>query len=202
MSSVTGTRLPAAERRRAIVEAALRVFSTGSYAGATTAGIAREAGVSEPILYRHFASKRELYLACVDEVWTRLRTAVERVVAEEDDPAEWPMAIPKAVHELRDEHLLPTHFWIQALGEAAHDPVIRRHMRSHVREVHAFFREVMTRSQEAGGLRPDRDPDAEAWIAVAIGLLRSLEDRFGGVLGPEQFAAIGASRRRWLTGDG
>jgi transposase-like protein len=46
------TRLPAAERRQAIVDAVLRVFVGGSYSGATTAEIAREAGVSEPILYR------------------------------------------------------------------------------------------------------------------------------------------------------
>ena len=47
----------------------MKVFSTGSYSGATTAEIAREAGISEPILYRHFASKRELYFACLDEAW-------------------------------------------------------------------------------------------------------------------------------------
>ena len=200
MKTVPAQRLPAAERRQAILAAALRVFPSCSYARATTAEIAREAGVSEPILYRHFASKRDLYLACVDEAWARLRAAIERVIDETDDPAEWTMAAPRAVHELRDRGVLPIHFWIQALGEAAHDPVIRRHMRSQVREVHAFFRDVMTRSQEAGGLRSDRDPDAEAWIAVAIGLLRSVEDRLGGVLAPEQFHAIGDSRRRWLTG--
>ena len=55
LSTLGKTRLPAAERRQAIVEAAMTVFSTGSYSGATTADIAREAGVSEPILYRHFA---------------------------------------------------------------------------------------------------------------------------------------------------
>jgi len=60
MSTTAPQRLPAAERRQAILEAALRVFSNSSYDGATTAEIAREAGVSEPILYRHFASKREL----------------------------------------------------------------------------------------------------------------------------------------------
>ena len=51
----------------------MTVFSTGSYSGATTAEIAREAGISEPILYRHFASKRELYFACLDEAWVQLR---------------------------------------------------------------------------------------------------------------------------------
>ena len=52
----TATRLPAAERRLALVEAAIRVFTDGSYRGTTTAEIARAAGVPEPILYRHFAS--------------------------------------------------------------------------------------------------------------------------------------------------
>ena len=56
-------RLPAEERREEIIRAALRVFTATSYAGATTAEIAREAGVTEPILYRHFASKRALWLA-------------------------------------------------------------------------------------------------------------------------------------------
>jgi TetR/AcrR family transcriptional regulator len=200
MKAVRPLRLPAAERRQAILAAALRVFPSCSYARATTAEIAREAGVSEPILYRHFASKRDLYLACVDEAWARLQAAVERVIAEEDDPAEWTMAIPRAVHELRDRKLLPTHFWVQALGEAAHDPVIRRHMRMHVREAHDFFRTVMERAQQAGGMHADRDPDAEAWIAVAIGLLRSVEDRLGDLVTPEQFAAISTERRRWLTG--
>ena len=70
-------RLPADERRRAIVQAALRVFSSGSYAGATTAEIAREAGVSEPMLYRHFASKRDLWAACLDAAWEEFRDAFD-----------------------------------------------------------------------------------------------------------------------------
>jgi AcrR family transcriptional regulator len=199
MSNSTAARLPAPERRRALIDAGLRVFAGGSYAGATTAELARAAGVSEPILYRHFASKRDLYLACLDEAWSRLRGAAERAIAESDDPAEWPLAIAKAVHVLRQRKLLPTHFWIQALTEAGDDPAIRRHMRAHMREVHAYFRDILVRTQAAGGIPPDRDPDAEAWVTVAIGLLRSVEDRLGGVLAPEQFAAIAATRRRWLT---
>ena len=70
-------RLPAAERRRAIVRAALRVFSSTSYAGATTAEIAREAGVSEPVLYRHFASKRALWVACLDAAWEETRKRLD-----------------------------------------------------------------------------------------------------------------------------
>ena len=72
-SATTSMRLPAAERRQALVDTALGVFAEGSYRGTTTAEIAREAGVSEPILYRHFASKRDLYLACIDEAWRQQR---------------------------------------------------------------------------------------------------------------------------------
>ena len=71
-------RLPADERRRTIVQAALRVFSSGSYAGSTTAEIAREAGVSEPLIYRHFPSKRDLWAACLDAAWEEFREAFDR----------------------------------------------------------------------------------------------------------------------------
>ena len=80
--SAEPVRLPAAERRQAIVEAAMRVFATGSYRGATTAGIAREAGISEPILYRHFASKRDLYFACLDLARARQRASNEAKLEE------------------------------------------------------------------------------------------------------------------------
>ena len=82
-------RLSASERRQAIVTAALRVFSEGSYAGATTAQIAREAGISEPILYRHFASKKELYFACLDEAWSGLRDSLSEKMDEVGPVEAW-----------------------------------------------------------------------------------------------------------------
>ena len=69
----TKQRLTAEARRQAVLDTACRVFSRSSYRGATTAEIAREAGISEPILYRHFGSKRDLYLACLDEAWASFR---------------------------------------------------------------------------------------------------------------------------------
>jgi AcrR family transcriptional regulator len=196
------TRLRREERRRAVLGAAARVFAAHSFAGTTTAEIAREAQVSEPILYRHFASKRELYLACVEDDWCRLRTAIEAEVADEPDPAEWPLAVARSVSRLEEQRTLLAHFWVQALSEAGGDPVIRRHMRRHVREVHRFFRDLIVRAQAAGGVPPDRDPDAEAWITIGIGLLRSAGERLGDLPGARDFEAIARARRRALTGVG
>ena len=198
MSDLRGARLPAAERRSAIVAAATDVFASGSYAGSTTADIARAAGVSEPIIYRHFASKRDLWFACLDHAWGELQTAIEKKVggarsstalSEVDVAARSPWASP----------LLPN-LWLQGLTEAGEDEEIRAHVRGHVREVHEFVATLMRRAQVAGGIPVDRDPDAEAWIFLAGGLLRSFADRLGGVLGPSEFAAIGRERRRWLSG--
>jgi AcrR family transcriptional regulator len=201
MSSVPARcRLPATERRAAVVEAAVRVFGEGSYGGATTADIARAAGVSEPILYRHFGCKRDLYFACLDEMWSRLRDAVEQIVAAEPDAREWLFAMPKAVLKLREQGIHPNQLWIQALSEAGEDAEVRRYVRKHMREVHRFVADLYRRVQVEGAMPADRDPEAEAWIGLGIGLLRSVQDRLGGLLTPEDFTAILNARRASLLG--
>lgn len=59
----TRRRLPTAERRALIVEAAGRLFGERGFAATRLDDVAAAAGVTKPILYRHFESKRDLYLA-------------------------------------------------------------------------------------------------------------------------------------------
>ena len=188
-------RLPAAERRAAIVDVALQVFGERSYGRATTAEIARAAGVSEPILYRHFASKRDLYIACLEAMSARLQATAEAIIAAEPDPREWTFAIPRALDRLRKNAIYPSQMWIQALGEAGEDAELARYLRRHMRELHDFAAGIIRRAQEAGGVAADRDPEAEAWIGLGIGLLRSVQARLGGVLTTDDFETISRSRR-------
>jgi AcrR family transcriptional regulator len=190
-------RLTAAERRSAIVAAALRVFSEGSYAGATTAEIAREAGVSEPLLYRHFSSKRDLYFACLDDAWRRIRSKLEARMDELGPARAWQDMRASAMREVKT--LLPS-LWMQAITEAGEDPEIRRFVRGHMREVHDFFAGCLGRVQDAGSIAPDRDVDAEAWIFIGGSLLVSIADRLGGPVTEEDLQAIKRERQRWLTG--
>ena len=112
----TAIRLPAAERRRALVDTALRVFAEGSYRGTTTAEIAREAGVSEPILYRHFASKRDLYLACIDESWQGLRAMWDDAIAAAESSREFLPAMSGCYLSIRDAKHRVAELWMQADG--------------------------------------------------------------------------------------
>ena len=54
------------DRRRQIVDVAMRLFSERGFRGTTTKEIATAAGVSEAIIFRHFATKEELYTAIID----------------------------------------------------------------------------------------------------------------------------------------
>src|SRR5262249_37028375 len=129
-------RLQAEDRRRAVLDAACRVFVRSSYRGATTSEIAREAGISEPILYRHFPSKRDLYLACLEEAARQfLETAQEALAA---NPEGCLGAIIDAYMAKR-ARLRLVDLWIQALNEASEDLVIEKAVREQVRNVHGFI---------------------------------------------------------------
>jgi TetR/AcrR family transcriptional regulator len=197
--SPTPTRLPAQARRQALVDTALVVFAEGSYRGTTTAEIAHEAGVSEPILYRHFASKRELYLACIDEAWRRLRTQWEETMASEP-PENWIGAMSKSYICLREAKPgALADLWMQAVVEAGDDPDVRKFLKRHMRQVHDYMADVIQKVQAAGVINPDRDPHAEAWISLSGGLLGTIGRRLG-LLRDADFESIRASRREWMTG--
>jgi TetR/AcrR family transcriptional regulator len=190
-------RLPAEERRASVLGAACGLFANGSYRGTTTADIAREAGVTEPVLYRHFPSKRALYLACMDWNWEQVKALWAERLAAEPDPGIWLSAMGRAFREAEAEHALVSPLWVQALAESCEDPEIAVYMREHMREVHDYVADVIRRAQRAGGIAPERDPDAEAWIFIALGLLTMADEVIGTFL-QDAWPAIRESRIAWL----
>jgi TetR/AcrR family transcriptional regulator len=198
--TTTPVRLPAAERRRTLVDTALRVFAEGSYRGTTTAEIAREAGVSEPILYRHFASKRDLYLACIEESWHGLRAMWDEAIAAADSSREFLPAMSGCYLSIRDAKYRVAELWMQATVEAADDAEVRRFLRRQLRDVRDYVGAVIRRCQADGTVLKERDAEAEAWLFIAGGLLGTMGRRLGGMLGEDDFAAIRSSRKEWMTG--
>jgi AcrR family transcriptional regulator len=190
----TRLRLTADARRQAVLDTACGIFSRSSYRGATTAEIARGAGISEPILYRHFGSKRDLYLACLDETWQRFRRGADEAIAE--DPS-------RCLGQIHDRYMASKErvrlvdLWIQALSVAPEDAVIAKALRKQIREVHDFFADVIRKGQAAGVVLADRDPVAEAWIFIAGGMLATVDTRLGGLLG-DDLGRVRAERRRWM----
>jgi AcrR family transcriptional regulator len=196
---LTTVRLPAEERRAALLETACAAFSEGSYRGTTTADIARAAGVTEPILYRHFESKRDLFLACLEETWAGVRTMWDEAIAATPDPGLWFAEMGRSFIQSEVERPLISNLWVQALAEGIEDTVIGAYMKEHMREVHAYVVRVGKRAQAEGAINAERDLEAEAWIFISLGLL-AMADRVLDGLMLDKWPAIRSARMRWLTG--
>lgn len=190
-------RLPADERRQAVVDSACRVFVKKSYRSATTAEIAREAGITEPILYRHFGSKRDLYIACLDQAWRDFRVFGEETLVA--NPGGCLGALMDGYMAKRAKLRL-VDLWVQALSEAADDEIIAAAVRAQIHELHDFVVAVIRRGQAEGVLHAERDAVAEAWIFIAGGLLATIDDRLGGLLGGD-LERVRAARRAWMALD-
>lgn len=72
---VTG-RLPAAQRREQLLSVARSVLAQRGYHGTTMADIAEAAGVTKPVLYQHFTSKRDLYRIVLEDIGARLEASI------------------------------------------------------------------------------------------------------------------------------
>ncbi len=79
-------RLPAAERRQQLVSTAFEVFAAKGFHDASMNDIAEAAGVTKPVLYQHFGSKRELFLELLREGSRRLRDNVAKATATAASP--------------------------------------------------------------------------------------------------------------------
>src|ERR1700712_5188388 len=116
---MTATRMGADERRELVVGAALTEFARSGYAGTSTEAIAKRAGISQPYVFRLFATKKDLFLAvvtsCFDRVYNAFLAAADGKVGMEAKEA---MAQAYTVL-LQDRELLTTQMHAYA---AADDP--------------------------------------------------------------------------------
>src|SRR5829696_7713544 len=120
-------RKSAEERREEILEVAVRHFAIGGLHGTSTEAIAREAGISQPYLFRLFRTKKELFLACVDRANARVHDAFRRAAATAPEGERL-----AAMGHAYVEELLPDRHAVlmQMQGYVAtSDPEIRAHVR-------------------------------------------------------------------------
>ena len=99
------------ETRRAILDAALDLFSARSFDGASTRAIAEIAGVTQPLVNYHFAGKEELWRAAADDLFARLGASMQQRLEG-----------LRGVDELTTAKLLVRHF----VGFSAANPQLHR----------------------------------------------------------------------------
>jgi AcrR family transcriptional regulator len=163
-------RVPAAERRDALIEAAVREFAHGGLHGTPVERIARRVGVTQPYVFSLFGSKRELFLAAVERGFEAVGQAFARAAAEFDpaiaaDGADVLQAMGSAYVRLladRREVLMLQHHAYAACD----DPVVRERVRGH----YARLIEHVRALSNAGSERIDEFFRYGMWFNVAAAM--------------------------------
>ena len=79
-------RMPAAERREQLLRTAVGVFAEHGYHATSMNDVAEAAGVTKPVLYQHFSSKRELFIELLDDIGAELRDTIAKATADAAGP--------------------------------------------------------------------------------------------------------------------
>ncbi len=172
------TRMPAAQRREQLLDVAADLFAQHGYARATTAELAKAAGVTEPIIYRHFKSKKNLFIALIERTGQRTLEQWEGEIEDAADPAERlrrligdnPMVSPKGRQAYR--------VFLQAITEAD-DEQIRHALVEHIEQVRAFLQRELARAQGEHKVTNRFSAEILAKLLVHLGLGYGVESAMG-----------------------
>ena len=167
--TISMPRLKAPQRREQLMEVATKLFARNGYEATTTAAIALAAGVTEPILYRHFKSKQELFVAIVKAVSDRTMKHWEDLIRGVDDPSEQFRRIaadlPQHMEKLADAY----HVLHGALA-TSRDKKVLAVMKEHYFQIEKFFSKVIQDGQKSGVFRRNMQPRAAAWTLIISGI--------------------------------
>ena len=151
--------LTAPERSAGILDAAADVFAEAGFAATTIDEIASRAGITKLIVYRHFDSKRDLYLAVLDRLSARL--AADPLAPPSPDPDDrelFEIAVARLASYLRAVRDQPTAFRL-LVRQAVNDPEFAEHARA------ILGRGVPAAEDRLGTIE---DPTRRHWAAMTI----------------------------------
>ncbi len=162
-------RLPAAQRREQLLDVAAQLFATRGYAGATTAQIAKEADVTEPIIYRHFKSKRDLFVALIERIGKQTLEQWESDLGKSENPA---IRLARLLGEnpmVSGEGRVGYRVMLQAVSEID-DELIHAAVTEHMTALHAFITKEIERAQKSAQVEDRFSSEVLAWVLVNIGM--------------------------------
>jgi AcrR family transcriptional regulator len=165
-------RQSADQRRESVLRAAMHEFSLAGYAGTSTEAIARTAGISQPYLFRLFATKKDLFVATLEVCFARIEEAFEAAADGQIGENALCGMGESYLDFLADRDLLLTELHVYA---ASNDPDVRAAAQ------HAFGH-LWETVQRLSGLPPERVKEFFAMgmllnVAAALDLAR-LDDKW------------------------
>jgi TetR/AcrR family fatty acid metabolism transcriptional regulator len=148
------------EKRRLILDAAVRVFAGRGYHTSRVGDIAREAGIAHGLLYHYFESKEEVLHTVFRENWSDLVATFRRIEASDEPAPEQLEGIVKVL--LRSWRNAPDLVRVM-VREVARSPHLQEQV-DEIREGFLVIQRVIERGQADGDFRPELDARLASWI--------------------------------------
>ncbi len=158
--ALTDRSIAQAEKRRLLLDAAVRVFARSGYHACRVGDITEEAGVAHGLLYHYFTSKEDVLEAVFRDAWGDVVQALEAVEASGEAPREQLGHVAAIIMRSwrRDPDLVRV-----LVREVARGPQVKSKVDELARALAAIER-IVARGQEEGAFRTDLDPRLAAWI--------------------------------------
>jgi AcrR family transcriptional regulator len=174
-SSKGGVRLTKAERKRQLLSQAKQLFVTLGYHATTTKKIAEDAGITEPVLYRHFESKKALFLEVLQEIREATLNRWHAETASLDDPLARLHAIVDIYLGSTRAHAVEFRIMHRTLVECDDEEILAL-LRAFYLDSEALLARVISAGQQTGVFRRSLDPRVGAWelIRTALGYTLTL----------------------------
>jgi AcrR family transcriptional regulator len=168
-------RMRKADRKRQLLTHAKQLFVTHGYQDTTTEKIAAAAGVTEPVLYRHFESKKTLFLEVLHEIREATLTRWHAETADVSDPLAKLHAIADMYLGTTREHALEFRIMHRTLIESD-DEEIAACLRAFYLDSETLLAQIISEGQQTGVFRRNLDPRVGAWelIRTALGYTLTL----------------------------
>ncbi|MGH3065033.1 MAG: TetR/AcrR family transcriptional regulator [Gaiellaceae bacterium] len=148
------------EKRKLILDAAIRVFAEHGYHGSRVGDIAEDAGVAHGLLYHYFASKDDVLRTIFAENWGALLTRFRAVEAAAEPAPDKLVGIAKILlRTWRNDPALVT----VMVREVARSQLLQDQVEE-VREAFAIVQRVIEEGQAAGAFRPGLDARLASWL--------------------------------------
>lgn len=158
-------RMTGEERKKVLIKSAIKIFSEENYRAAKVADIAANADVTEPVVYKHFSSKKNLYLEVLTLIMERTVKRFQDVTAKKLNPHEKMKLIIEEystmVHVFRQELKLE----FQAVSEID-DPEVKEIIATGYTSSFELIEGVLKDGMEQGYFREDINPSFQAKLFV------------------------------------
>lgn len=148
------------EKRRVILDAAVRVFARDGYHTSRVGDIAEEAGVAHGLLYHYFSSKEEVLATVFRENWGELLGRLVQVESSDESADEQLRGMAKILLRTWRNDPDLVRVMVREVARSSH-------LNDQIEEIGAAFsiiQRVVERGQIEGTFRPDLDPRLASWI--------------------------------------